>query len=74
VKSYDEVIFTIFGEYKCGLFTHIKQKGATTNTTACCSAMDCFKEWPFNVTVQLVYLKKPQLHVLIYHINTHQAV
>jgi hypothetical protein len=43
VKSYDEVIFTMFGEYKCGLFTHIKQKGATTNTTACHSAMDHFK-------------------------------
>jgi len=39
VKSYDEVIFTMFGEYKYVLFTHIKQKGATTNTTACGSAM-----------------------------------
>jgi len=40
VKSYDEMIFTMFGKYKYVLFTHIKQKGATTNTTAGSSAMD----------------------------------
>ena len=39
VMSYDEVIFTMFGEYKYVLFTHIKQKGAPTNTTACGSAI-----------------------------------
>ena len=42
LKLYDEVIFTMFGEHKYVLFTHIKQKGATTNTTACGSAMDRF--------------------------------
>jgi len=52
----------MFGEYKYVLFTHIKQKGATTNTTACGSAMDHLRvaiQCNSSRKAQLVYLKNP---------------
>ena len=60
LKAYDEVICTMFWEYKGVLFTHFKQKGATTNTTAFVSAMDRLQaaiKCNSNSTAQLAYSK-----------------